>query len=120
MPVPTIPSTRTFLGSQAEEPAVHGDTDMRQPIAHTSAPLPTVRTRALGGRRVRTARGAAVVTDAGAARPAAPLLVCPPAAAGDPPLLLVSLARTARSCAALRNTPFVVNVLAEDQLDLAL
>jgi flavin reductase (DIM6/NTAB) family NADH-FMN oxidoreductase RutF len=38
----------------------------------------------------------------------------------DPPLLLVSLARTARSCVALPDKPFVVNVLAEDQLDLAL
>jgi flavin reductase (DIM6/NTAB) family NADH-FMN oxidoreductase RutF len=38
----------------------------------------------------------------------------------DPPLLLVSLARTARACAALPDRPFVVNVLAEDQLDLAL
>jgi len=38
----------------------------------------------------------------------------------DPPLLLVSLARTARACAALPDKPFVVNVLAEDQLDLAM
>lgn len=38
----------------------------------------------------------------------------------EPPLILVSLARTARSCAVLPDKPFVVNVLAEDQLDLAL
>jgi flavin reductase (DIM6/NTAB) family NADH-FMN oxidoreductase RutF len=38
----------------------------------------------------------------------------------DPPLLLVSLARSARSCSALPDRPFTVNVLAEDQLDLAL
>jgi flavin reductase (DIM6/NTAB) family NADH-FMN oxidoreductase RutF len=38
----------------------------------------------------------------------------------EPPLLLVSLARAARSCGALPDKPFTVNVLAEDQLDLAL
>jgi flavin reductase (DIM6/NTAB) family NADH-FMN oxidoreductase RutF len=38
----------------------------------------------------------------------------------DPPLLLVSIAKTARACAALRDRTFAVNVLAEDQLDLAL
>jgi flavin reductase (DIM6/NTAB) family NADH-FMN oxidoreductase RutF len=38
----------------------------------------------------------------------------------DPPLILVSLARTARACEALSGRPFVVNVLSEDQLDLAL
>jgi flavin reductase (DIM6/NTAB) family NADH-FMN oxidoreductase RutF len=38
----------------------------------------------------------------------------------DPPLILISLARAARSCQALAGRPFVVNVLSEDQLDLAL
>ena len=38
----------------------------------------------------------------------------------EPPLLLVSLAKTARACTALPDKPFAVNVLAEDQLDLAL
>ena len=38
----------------------------------------------------------------------------------DPPLILVSLARTARACAALPGKPFAINVLAEDQVDLAL
>ena len=38
----------------------------------------------------------------------------------DPPLILVSFARTAKACGALEGRPFVVNVLAESQLDLAL
>jgi flavin reductase (DIM6/NTAB) family NADH-FMN oxidoreductase RutF len=38
----------------------------------------------------------------------------------DPPLLLVSLAKTARVCSALPDKPFAINVLAEDQVDLAL
>ena len=37
----------------------------------------------------------------------------------DPPLVLVSVARTARACEAMAGKPFVVNVLAENQLDLA-
>jgi flavin reductase len=37
----------------------------------------------------------------------------------DPPLILVSIARTARAAAGLRGSPLVVNVLAADQLDLA-
>jgi flavin reductase (DIM6/NTAB) family NADH-FMN oxidoreductase RutF len=38
----------------------------------------------------------------------------------DPPLVLLSLARTARSCAALDEVPFAINVLRSDQMDLAL
>ena len=37
----------------------------------------------------------------------------------DPPLILVSIARTARAAAGLRDSPLVVNVLAAEQLDLA-
>jgi flavin reductase (DIM6/NTAB) family NADH-FMN oxidoreductase RutF len=37
----------------------------------------------------------------------------------DPPLILVSIARTARAAAGLRGSPLVVNVLAADQHDLA-
>jgi flavin reductase (DIM6/NTAB) family NADH-FMN oxidoreductase RutF len=37
----------------------------------------------------------------------------------DPPLILVSIARTARAAAGLSGAPLVVNVLAADQLDLA-
>jgi flavin reductase len=37
----------------------------------------------------------------------------------DPPLILVSIARTARAAAGLRGSPLVVNVLAADQLNLA-
>ena len=37
----------------------------------------------------------------------------------DPPLILVSIARTARAAAGLRGSPLVVNVLAAEQLDLA-
>jgi flavin reductase (DIM6/NTAB) family NADH-FMN oxidoreductase RutF len=37
----------------------------------------------------------------------------------DPPLVLVSIASGAKAAVALRNTPFTVNVLAADQLDLA-
>jgi flavin reductase (DIM6/NTAB) family NADH-FMN oxidoreductase RutF len=38
----------------------------------------------------------------------------------DPPLILVSLARSARTSGALAHCSFVVNVLARDQLDLAM
>lgn len=38
----------------------------------------------------------------------------------DPPLVLVSLARTTRACGYLAGRPFTVNVLCEDQRDLAL
>jgi flavin reductase (DIM6/NTAB) family NADH-FMN oxidoreductase RutF len=38
----------------------------------------------------------------------------------DPPLILVSLARSAKACSALPGRPFMVNVLSEDQLDVAL
>ena len=38
----------------------------------------------------------------------------------EPPLILVSLARTARACDALDGQPFVVNVLSESQLDVAM
>jgi len=38
----------------------------------------------------------------------------------DPPLVLVSIARGAKAAVALRGAPFTVNVLAADQLDLAL
>lgn len=38
----------------------------------------------------------------------------------DPPLILISIARTARACEGLAGRPFTVNVLAENQLDLAL
>ncbi|HEY1970166.1 MAG TPA: flavin reductase family protein [Pseudonocardia sp.] len=38
----------------------------------------------------------------------------------DPPLVLVSIARTARARDGLTGAPFVVNVLAANQLDLAL
>lgn len=37
----------------------------------------------------------------------------------DPPLVLVSLARRAQACAALRNRPFAVNVLRSDQMNVA-
>jgi flavin reductase len=37
----------------------------------------------------------------------------------DPPLILVSIARSARAAAGLSGAPLVVNVLAADQLDLA-
>jgi flavin reductase (DIM6/NTAB) family NADH-FMN oxidoreductase RutF len=37
----------------------------------------------------------------------------------DPPLILVSIARTARAATGLRGSPLVVNVLAADQHDLA-
>lgn len=37
----------------------------------------------------------------------------------EPPLILVSVARKARACEAMVGKPFVVNVLAENQLDLA-
>src|SRR3954465_8261677 len=38
----------------------------------------------------------------------------------DPPLVLLSLARTAQACAALEGAPFAINVLRADQMDLAL
>lgn len=38
----------------------------------------------------------------------------------DPPLLLVSIAKSARTCMALEGKPFVVNVLARDQRDVAM
>jgi flavin reductase len=38
----------------------------------------------------------------------------------DPPLVLLSLARTAQACAALEATPFAINVLRADQMDVAL
>jgi flavin reductase (DIM6/NTAB) family NADH-FMN oxidoreductase RutF len=38
----------------------------------------------------------------------------------DPPLVLISVARTAKSCAKLEGRPFTVNVLASDQLGIAL
>jgi flavin reductase (DIM6/NTAB) family NADH-FMN oxidoreductase RutF len=38
----------------------------------------------------------------------------------DPPLVLVSIARRAKAATALLDTPFTVNVLAADQLDLAM
>jgi flavin reductase (DIM6/NTAB) family NADH-FMN oxidoreductase RutF len=38
----------------------------------------------------------------------------------EPPLVLVSIARTARANAGLTNRPFTVNVLASDQLDVAM
>jgi len=38
----------------------------------------------------------------------------------DPPLVLVSLARTTKGCNYLDNRPFVINVLRSDQLSLAL
>jgi flavin reductase len=37
----------------------------------------------------------------------------------NPPLILVSIARTARAAAGLRGSPLVVNVFAAEQLDLA-
>ncbi len=37
----------------------------------------------------------------------------------DPPLVLVSLARQAQACTALRDRPFAVNVLRSDQMDVA-
>ena len=37
-----------------------------------------------------------------------------------PPLVLISVARTARACGGLEGRPFAVNVLADDQLDVAL
>jgi flavin reductase len=38
----------------------------------------------------------------------------------DPPLILISLARTARSCELLRDNPFCVNVLSAAQVGIAL
>lgn len=38
----------------------------------------------------------------------------------DPPLLLVSIARSARTCEALDGKPFVVNVLAREQQQVAM
>jgi flavin reductase (DIM6/NTAB) family NADH-FMN oxidoreductase RutF len=38
----------------------------------------------------------------------------------DPPLLLVSLARSSRACGVLADVPFAVNVLRADQVDVAL
>ncbi|MFE4754992.1 flavin reductase family protein [Streptomyces mirabilis] len=38
----------------------------------------------------------------------------------DPPLILVSVARRARACAGLEDNAFTVNILAANQLDLAL
>ena len=38
----------------------------------------------------------------------------------DPPLVLVSIARTAKACPLLEDNPFCVNVLAADQVDLAM
>ena len=37
----------------------------------------------------------------------------------DPPLVLVSLARSTQACAALEDVPFAINVLRSDQLDVA-
>lgn len=38
----------------------------------------------------------------------------------DPPLVMVALGRNSRACAALDGVPFAVNVLAADQIDVAL
>jgi flavin reductase (DIM6/NTAB) family NADH-FMN oxidoreductase RutF len=38
----------------------------------------------------------------------------------DPPLVLISVARSAKSCAKLEGRPFTVNVLASDQLPVAM
>ncbi len=38
----------------------------------------------------------------------------------DPPLVLVSVARQAKACAGLDGTPFTVNILSANQLDVAL
>src|SRR3954451_25229644 len=38
----------------------------------------------------------------------------------DPPLVLVSLARAAQACPGLEATPFAINVLRADQMDVAL
>ena len=38
----------------------------------------------------------------------------------DPPLILLSVARTARACDALEQTPFAVNILRANQRDVAL
>lgn len=38
----------------------------------------------------------------------------------DPPLILVSIARTANACLLLENNPFCVNVLAANQVDIAM
>jgi flavin reductase (DIM6/NTAB) family NADH-FMN oxidoreductase RutF len=93
---------------------------MRQPIATTSAPARSLDPRQLRSSFGHFATGVTVVSYATDEGPRGATVNSFTSASLDPPLLLVSLARTARSCAALRNTPFVVNVLAEDQLDLAL
>ena len=38
----------------------------------------------------------------------------------DPPLVLISLARTSKTCAAIDGLPFAINVLRADQMDVAL
>lgn len=38
----------------------------------------------------------------------------------DPPLILISVARTSRTCSAIENQPFAVNVLGVRQMDVAL
>ncbi|NMO00547.1 flavin reductase family protein [Gordonia sp. TBRC 11910] len=38
----------------------------------------------------------------------------------DPPLALISVARSARACAGLQSRPFTVNILSANQLDIAL
>src|SRR3954447_12909717 len=38
----------------------------------------------------------------------------------DPPLILVSLARSAKACDQLSNTPFAINVLRSSQIDVAM
>lgn len=37
----------------------------------------------------------------------------------EPPLVMISLARTARICAAVERRPFAINVLRSDQMDIA-
>ena len=63
--------------------------------------------------------GVTVVTYESEGRPRGVTVNSSTSVSVDPPLILVSIARTARAAAGLRGSPLVVNVLAADQLDLA-
>ena len=82
--------------------------------------MPTVEAADLRSCLGRFATGVTVVSYTAGAEPRGATVNAFSSVSLDPPLILVSIARTARACPLLEDNPFCVNVLAADQVDIAM
>ncbi len=95
--------------------------DQSKPAAHPAQqPARTLEPRFLRTCLSRFVTGVAVVSYLSDGQPRGLTVNSFTSVSMDPPLILVSLARSAKACDQLNDTPFVINVLRASQIDVAM